>query len=225
MELIMKHSGKRIEWNSYGGVGESLEIRSGREIYLENDQKKERERFYRGNSMNTFKLIENLYHISMHDSLSPENRLKLIWIQEFLSMFDFLWNHGDLFMEIIDIPLSKEEKISGSYNTVYAQFLKRSFEKGKKIRDTFSVVHGTSIEDILEKRNNKDIHAISVNTFHQHNKYAIGEVCWQYALYSKEVIPGYKSMFSLGFLIHKIQRKNIFTRMIQYIFKSHSPNH
>jgi len=225
MELVMQHSGKRIEWNSYGGAGKSLEIRSGREIYAENDQKKERERFYRGNSMNTFRLIENLYHISIHDSLSLENRQKLIWIQEFLAMFDFLWNHGDLFMEIIDIPFSKDGKISGSYNTVYAQFLKRSFEKQKKIKDVFSVVHGEDIENILQKRSYKNIHAVEVNTFHQHNKYPIGEVCWQYALYPKEAIPGYKSMFSLGFLVHKIQRKNIFTRILQYIFKPHSLNH
>jgi hypothetical protein len=221
MELVMKHSGKRIEWNSYGGVGESLEIRSGREIYTGNDQTKERERFYRGEIMNTFKLIENLYHISIHDSLSPENRQKLIWIQEFLAMFDFLWNHGDLFMEVINIPISPEGKFSGSYNTVYAQFLKRSFEKQKKIKDIFSIVHGENIENILKKRNHKDTHAVTLSTFHEHNKSPIGDVCWQYALYPYEAISEYKTMFSLGFLVHKIHKHNVFVRIFRYFFKKH----
>ena len=43
--------------------------------------------------MNTSRLIENLYQVSIHGIMSAEDEKRLVWMQEFLSMFDFLWNH------------------------------------------------------------------------------------------------------------------------------------
>lgn len=91
--------------------------------------------------MNSTRLLENLYQVSIHGGLSAEDEQKLMWIQEFLSMFDFLWNHSELFMEIVEIPKTQNGKIYGYYNTVYAQFFKYSFEEQKKFKDIFSIAH------------------------------------------------------------------------------------
>jgi len=93
--------------------------------------------------MNTARLVENMYQICRHGILSEEDELRLIWVQEFLSMFDFLWNHSEFFMEIADIPHIQEKKISGYYNTVYAQFLKYSYRDDKKTKDIISLGYET----------------------------------------------------------------------------------
>lgn len=146
MELFMKHSGRHISWNSYGGAGESLEIRSGVEIREENDQRKEHEGFYRGYVMNTGRLLENVYHIALHEVLSPENELKLEWVRELLSMFDFLWNHSEIFMEIVDMPTVEKGRVRGFYNTVYAQFFQYSFQEEKRFKDLLARSHGEAHE-------------------------------------------------------------------------------
>ncbi len=58
--------------------------------------------------MNTSRLIENLYQVSIHGIMSAEDEKRLVWMQEFLSMFDFLWNHSEFFMEMINMPTTKQ---------------------------------------------------------------------------------------------------------------------
>lgn len=215
----MKHSGRKIAWNSYGGVGEALEIRSGREISEENDQRKERSRFYRGSLMNTARLIQNLYQVSIHGGISFEDEKKLMWIQEFLSMLDFLWNHSEFFMEIVDMPTDKAGKIQGYYNTVYAQFLKRSWSDVKKYKDILTIAHGATVAGFLETRDFKESPSMGEFTFHECNRHPIARVHWQYSIYRNEVLPGYHRMFSVGVLTAKIQKKNIFVRIFEKLMK------
>jgi hypothetical protein len=215
----MKHSGRIISWSSYGGIAESIEIRSGREIHNLNNQKKEQERFFRGKAMNSTRLINNLYQISIHSSLSQENEQYLVWIQEFLAMFDFLWNHGEFFMETIDIPTGNEVKVRGRYNTLYAQFFKSSFEEKKNFQDIISVAHGSTFKKYIETRKFQNTPSIGTYIFYQKNKCPVAEICWQCSSYPEEVFPGYKRLFSIGVLVKKIQRKNIFIRLFQYFSK------
>lgn len=196
-----------------------MEVRSGREISLENDQEKERDRFYRGGVMNSARLIENLYQVGVHGSLSEENERRLMWIQEFLSMFDFLWNHSGFFMEIIDMPTSKEGKIYGFYNTVYAQFLKHSFDEQQKFKDILSIVYGYTILKFLETRKFKDTLSDGEYTFHSYNKRPVAMVYWRYSLYPHEVLTGYNRMFSMGMLVRKIPKRNILVRIFRSVFK------
>ena len=95
--------------------------------------------------MNTARVIDNLYQVCIHGVLSPEDEIKLIWIQELLSMFDFLWNHSDFFMEITSLPRDKTGKIYGYYNTVYAQFFGRSFGEDASFKDTLIRSHKKNI--------------------------------------------------------------------------------
>lgn len=215
----MKHSDRKISWNSYGGVGESLEIRSGRELHDKNDQRKERARFFRGKTMNSTRLIGNLYQVGVHGFISKENMQELAWIQEFLSMFDFLWNHSEFFMETIDIPIKEEGGIRGRYNTVYAQFFKSSFDEQKQFQNIISLVHGDTLEKILKTRKFQNIPSIGIYKFHQYNKHPVADICWQCSGCPFEVFPGYKRTFSIGLLVKKIQKKNIFIRIFEYFFR------
>lgn len=196
-----------------------MEIRSGRELSQENDQEKERDRFYRGGIMNSTRLIENLYQVGVHGALSEEDEQKLAWIQEFLSMFDFLWNHSGLFMEIIDVPTIQEGKIYGFYNTVYAQFLRHSFDEQKKFKDILSIAHGSTFLKFMEARKFQNTLSAGEYTFHEFNKCPIARVYWRYSTYPHEVLPGYERMFSLGMLIRKLPRKNMIVRFFQGLFK------
>lgn len=167
--------------------------------------------------MSSARLIENLYQVSVHGSLSRENEQKLMWIQEFLSMFDFLWNHSGLFMEIIDIPTTKTGVVYGFYNTIYAQFLKHSFDEKKKFKEVLARVHGMSILQFLEIRQFKNTSSAGEYTFHQCNKRPVARIYWTYSLCPHEVFPEYNRMFSMGVLVRKIQKKNIFVRLFQYL--------
>lgn len=168
--------------------------------------------------MNTTRLIENLYQVSIHGTLSRENEQYLAWIQEFLSMFDFLWNHSELFMEIIDIPTNGKGKINGFYNTVYAQFFKYSFEERKQFKDMLSVAHGNIISKFLKTRKLKDALPTGGYIFHQYNGSPVAKVYWQYSTYPHET-SGYKRIFGMGVLVRNFSRKNIFARLLYSIFK------
>lgn len=171
--------------------------------------------------MNTSRLVENLYQVSALGSLSSDDEQRLMWIQEFLSMSDFLWNHSEFFMEIINIPVRKDRKIHGCYNTVYAQFLKYSFEEQKPFKNILSLAHGSTISKFFETRTLQHISLAKESVFYQYNKRPIAQVYWQYSTYPHETPPGYNRMFSIGTLIRKIQRKNIFVRIFQSIFTKH----
>lgn len=169
--------------------------------------------------MNTTRLMQNLYQVCIQIGLSYEEEQHLLWIQEFLSMFDFLWNHSEFFMEIIDMPKTKTGKIYGYYNTVYSQFLKRSWGDVKKFKDILGIVHGATILKFLETRDFKDSLSMGEHTFHDYSKHSVARVHWQYAQYNNEVIPGYYRMFSIGTLTAKIQQKNIFICIFDSLFR------
>ena len=95
--------------------------------------------------MNTARLMDNLYQICVHGILSRENEVKFIWIQEFLSMFDFLWNHSEFFMEVIEMPETKKGRIGGLYNTVYAQFFGQSFKEERSFKGVLTTSYGMNI--------------------------------------------------------------------------------
>lgn len=223
LELHMEKSGQNIAWTSYGWVGESLEIRSGRKISSENNQENEQDRFYRGNILNTARIVENLYQVCIHGILSVENEQKLIWIQDFLSMFSFLWNHSELFMESVDLPTTKTGKIYGSYNTVYAQFFRSSFQKQKKFKDTLTTVHNTTVSDFLSTRTAWNTHSQATYMFHQNNKTPVAMVSWKYSIYPYEIPLGYHKIFWVGTLARKIQKENLLVRIFRRIFKINSP--
>ena len=138
--------------------------------------------------MSTTRLIQDVFQISIHSTISEENEQKLLFIQEFLSMFDFLWNHSDFSLEIIDVPTRKTDRIYGSYNTVYAQFLKHTFDETKKFKDIFMAVHGISLSEFLKTRIIKDIISTGKYIFHDRNASPVAEVYWQYSTYPHQVI-------------------------------------
>lgn len=139
--------------------------------------------------MNSTRLIENLYQVSVHGILSKENEQHLMWIQEFLSMFDFLWNHSGLFMEIIHIPTEKNNKLYGLYNTIYAQFLKYSFQEQKKFKDIFSIVHGSNILESIKASGTENTISAVQSVFHQYNKRPVAQIYWQHSVYPYEMLP------------------------------------
>lgn len=80
-------------------------------------------------------------------------------------MFDFLWNHSELFMEIIDIPTARKGRIQGWYNTVYAQFFQYSFQEEKKFKDILTRSHGDADTQFLETQNPEEIPSARELTF------------------------------------------------------------
>lgn len=58
--------------------------------------------------MNTSDLLKISIEVSIHGIMSAEDEKRLVWMQEFLSMFDFLWNHSEFFMEMINMPTTKQ---------------------------------------------------------------------------------------------------------------------
>lgn len=189
-------------------MGEALEIRSGRELHAENDTEKEQEQMYRGSVMNTARLIENLYQVAIHGTLSEENEQKLAWIQEFLSMFDFLWNHGEFFMEIIDIPDSKKGKILGYYNTLYAQFFRASFREVRSFKDIIELAHKRNVSDFLEERASIAPLSFQEEVFHTCKRCPVGHIYWQYSQYPHKRTPGYQRIWNMGLLTKKIKKRN-----------------
>lgn len=139
--------------------------------------------------MSTTQLIEKLYQVIIHGPLSAEGEQKLVWIQEFLSMFDFLWNHSDFFMEIIDLPADKESRIYGFYNTIYAQFFGTSYKEKLKLKDIVSVAHGGNIMQFLGMRRFNTTPSTGEFTFHKYNKTPVARVYWQYCIYPHELSP------------------------------------
>lgn len=222
LELIMRHSGKTISWNSHGWVGGSLWMNSGRIITEENDQIKQRQEHYRWSLMNTARLMDNLYQICVHGILSRENEAKLIWIQEFLSMFDFLWNHSEFFMEVIYMPETPKGKISGFYNTVYAQFFRQSFKEDRSFKNVLKTSYGMSISKIAEMRTSTRALTVQELPFHASNGRYRADVYWQSSIYPHVVSVGYTNIFSFGTLVRTIRRKNIFIRIFQSIFRKAS---
>lgn len=189
------------------------------EIHNEDDQRKEHEGLYRGNIMNTTRLIENLHQIAVYGDLSMEDEQKLAWIREFLSIFDFLWNHSELFMEIIDMSTTEKDRIQGYYNTVYAQFLRCSFQEEKNFQDTLSRVHGKSVSRFLETRKIEDVAQDGEHVFHQCNRQPVADVYWRHSVYPNGA-SGHTKILSVGVLVRKIPKANIFVRMFQNVLKT-----
>ena len=152
----------------------------------------------------------------MHENLSQEDEEKYIWIREFLSMFDFLWNHSGLFMEAIYIPTTKKGDIIGHYNTVEAQFLKYSFQENK-FQNIFLRAHTKSISDFLLKGSMPS----GKYPFHEYRGSPTAQVSWHYCTYPHER-AGNQTIFGVGTLTHNIPKKNFFLRLIRYIFQKHS---
>jgi hypothetical protein len=169
--------------------------------------------------MNTARLIENMYQVCIHGHLSEENEQKLIWIQEFLSMLGFLWNHSEFFMETIDVPTTNQEKIHGLYNTLYAQFFRYTFRDQKKFKDVLPIAHGLPISTFLDKIKINPLSSIKKCLFYQKNKSPVAEVQWLYSTYPVEIQPGYQKIFGLGILVRKIHKNNIFVQIYQYLSK------
>lgn len=138
--------------------------------------------------MNTARLLEKLFQVCIHEKLSEENEQYLQWIQELLSMFDFLWNHSDFFLETIDVPSRKTDKIYGSYNTVYAQFLKRTFDETRKFKDILMTVHSMSLSEFLKMRISDGALSTGKYIFHNRNASPVAEVYWQYSIYPYQVL-------------------------------------
>ncbi len=139
--------------------------------------------------MSTARLIEKLYQVIIHEPLSEEGEQKLVWIQEFLAMFDFLWNHSDFFMEIIDIPTVKEGKIYGFYNTIYAQFFRSSFNEKIKFKDIITMAHGGNITNFFAVRHLSKAPSTGEFIFHKCNKVPVAKIHWQYCIYPHELSP------------------------------------
>ena len=137
--------------------------------------------------MNTARLMDNLHQVCVHGILSPENEVKLIWIQEFLSMFDFLWNHSEFFMEIIEMPETPKGKINGLYNTVYAQFFGRSFQAEKAFKDVLKTVYGTNIGKVAETKMSGTDPLTQELPFHGKNGRTKADVYWQSCIYPQRI--------------------------------------
>ncbi|MDD2916569.1 MAG: hypothetical protein PHH70_01855 [Candidatus Gracilibacteria bacterium] len=219
LELTMWHSGEKIAWNSYGGSGGTLDIRSGRRLDNENDQNKERQLHYRGGLMNTTRLIDNVYQICIHEMLSEENEAYLAWIREFLSMFDFLWNHSEFFMETVHVPMNKKGKIHGMYNTVYSQFFGQSFQDKKSFRDIITTSYNMDLEQVIESKISADTPTIQELRFYNHKGKYRADVRWQSQKYPYERYPGYMDIFSFGTTVRSIHCKSIFSCIFEYFFR------
>ena len=95
----MKHIHRTTYWNSYGGGAEEMEIRIGRDIA---DHEDLHEDYYQGNVMNSVSIMESLYTYLSKDAPIPSmQRTKLFWAAEYLSLFDFFWNHGGFALECV----------------------------------------------------------------------------------------------------------------------------
>ncbi|NCP76775.1 hypothetical protein GW830_01360 [bacterium] len=138
--------------------------------------------------MNSIRLLDNLFQISINEDFSEENEQYFIWIGEFLSMFDFLWNHSELFMEIINVPTIETGGISGSYNTVYAQFLKHSFEERKKFKEILTTAHEGDILDLLSKRETITFME-EERRFCEYNRCPVALIHWHHLVYPHEMVP------------------------------------
>jgi len=171
--------------------------------------------------MNTTRLIENLHQIAVYGDFSMEDEQRLAWIREFLSIFDFLWNHSELFMEAIDVPTIGKNGIQGYYNTVYAQFLKCSFQEEKNFQDTLSKAYGESIARFLETRKIEDLASDGEHVFHQCNRQPVADVYWRHSVYPNGA-SGHTKILSVGVLVRKIPKVNILTRIFQNILKKDS---
>lgn len=169
--------------------------------------------------MSTTRLMEKLYQITIHEEVSLEDEEKMALISEFLSIFDFLWNHSESFMEIVDISNTQRDKMYGKYNTTYAQFFRTSFENDEKTAYPLSLMQRSSILEVLRVQKLKDHSHLQEYTFHDIRKRPVAEVHWQHAIYPEEITPGFTTIFGIGVLIRKIRKQNFLVRFFLYLFR------
>jgi len=111
-------------------------------------------------------------------------------------------------MEIIDIPDSKKGKISGYYNTLYAQFFRSSFREEKSFKDILESAHKRNASDFFKERAYTTSPSFCEEVFHTCKLSPIGHISWQYAKYPHERTPGYQRIWNMGLLTKKIKKKN-----------------
>jgi len=183
LELRMKHSNRRTLWNSYGGIGSELEIRSGREIMHEN-RPEELEGFYRGSNLDSHQLFDEIRSIIQYVPLTADQLKELDWIEEILSMFDFLWNHGGLLMEVTNIS-EDGQVLSGNYNSRYAQFRKQSYSDIRSFQEViFSVYSREDSKDFLQGKFDTIDHP-SGRVFHTKKSNPSALVRWKHYVYQQ----------------------------------------
>lgn len=207
LELLMKHSNKRVIWSSYGGVWRDLDIRSGREITNMTNQTEFQESHYHGNIIDSAKIFKDMYAIIWQWSISPEDWENLRWITQFVSMFDFLWNHSGFLMEIVYLPIwksSEKNTLRGKYNSLYAKFLGQSFIKWQNFEKILSSVYGKDNSKLFLHGKFEHIDSSKGVMFYTKNKYPVARVRWKHFICPYDLFPSQTAVFGIGILINKL---------------------
>lgn len=213
----MRHSGKKISWNSYGWVGEFLEIRSGRELNDENNQIKRRRQIL---SRKCYEYIQT-YWKSLSSKYSWDNVCRG-W-----KTFGLVGNFFpcSIFSGIIVNSLWRwlicqqrsNERSTVTYNTVYAQFFKYSFNDKRRFKDILTTGSLRIGNRVLENRKFKEIPSWWEYIFHQYNKRPVAKIYWQYCTIHIWLFPGI-TKYLVSELVSRKSREEIFSFVCSRVF-------
>lgn len=170
--------------------------------------------------MHSSGILEDAFSIlAEQEGGSPDVGYPLAWLAEFLSMFDFLWNHGGFLMECVLLPkeaTGDSDSTSGTYNSVYAQFLETSFHREENFKKRFSLAHGqvdtkTFLGEII--RNDA---FLKEEVFYRKPNKPVAKVFWRFFSFSDDFFTQ-KPIFGIGMPVKLFKEepflKRIFTRI------------
>ena len=212
----LKHSHKKILWNSFWGAGEQLEVRIGRDITYMEDVKNEGGEHFSGNTMCSPEILHEIYDIlsEWESSFSIEDEDRLTWLSECFSLFDFIWNHGGFLTECVLLPKTSLHtvhpwEIFGIYNSVYAWFFEKKHRDTEDFSQIFSIVHHENDTKLALAHILAHEYSSQEEIFYQKNGKPVMEILWNRFSCSCPRFAD-QAIFSVWLPIRCVQKEGVF---------------